>query len=468
MPPCTANCHPFGDGPADDWDRLEHYRCAPRCVTIRVMDCFSFRNNELYCEDTPVSRIAEEVGTPCYIYSKRTFLDHLERIGTAFAELNTVICYSIKSCHNLNILRVLREHGASFDVVSVGELKRALEVGAEPSRIVFAGVGKTDHEIRTALEVGIGWFNVESEQELEQINRIAGEMKTQAGCALRVNPDVDPLTHRYTTTGKKETKFGVDLERARRVFHDMGRSEHLRLTGIHIHIGSPVNTVEPYVRSAKKAVELIDSLRDDGFEINTLNIGGGFGAHYREQEAPPAAHYAEAVLPVLRDKGLTLILEPGRSIAANAGILVGRTIFVKSSGDKKFLITDAAMTELLRPALYDAYHFAWPVKPRDGFVPPARDHEYKTAGMVMMDVVGPVCESGDFLAKDRPLPPMQRGDLLAVFSAGAYASVMGSRYNSRPLAPEVLVDGDAFRVIRRRESYEEMVALERNGQASGV
>ncbi len=425
------------------------------------MDHFQYNNGTLRCEGVAVSDIVAAHGTPLYIYSARTFQDHFGRLRDAFAELDPVICYSVKSCHNLHILRILKGSGSSFDIVSGGELSRVLEIGGDPSRVVFAGVGKTDDEIRRAIEVGIGWFNVESEQELMRIDRIASEVKKPATCALRVNPDVDPKTHRYTTTGKKETKFGVDVDRARRVFAEFGTSDYVSLSAIHIHIGSPVNTIDPYVQSTTRAVELIDALRNDGHEINALNIGGGFGAHYEGDEAPPAKDYAEAVIPILRDKSLRLLLEPGRSISANAGVLIGRTIFTKSGGDKQFLITDAAMTELIRPALYEAYHFTWPVSPGEDFEPENRRSDLSMAGCQLMDVVGPVCESGDFLAKNRMLPPMERGDLLAVFSAGAYAGVMGSRYNSRPLAAEVLVEGDTFRLIRRRETYDDMVGCER-------
>jgi diaminopimelate decarboxylase len=425
------------------------------------MDAFNYVNNELFCENVRVSDIADTCGTPLFIYSRQTLLDHLERLQSAFGESDATICYSVKSCHNLHILRLLKENGASFDVVSIGELLRALEVGADPSQIVFAGVGKTDQEIRRAIDCEIGWFNVESEQELERIDAIAGELSCVANCALRVNPDVDPKTHRYTTTGKRETKFGVDLDRARKVFQTYSNRNNTRLAGIHVHIGSPVNTIEPYVRSTAKVIQLIDELRSAGFEIEALNIGGGFGAHYEAEEAPPAKDYADAILPMIRGKKLNLILEPGRSIAGNAGILVGRTIYTKKSGEREFLITDASMTELLRPALYEAYHFAWPVKPGDEFVPPHRGQDLKFPGTLLMDIVGPVCESGDFLAKDRWLPPMRRGDLIAIFTAGAYASVMGSRYNSRPFAAEVLVEGDSYRVIRKRESYEDMIAMEK-------
>jgi diaminopimelate decarboxylase len=425
------------------------------------MDHFAYRKGRLYCEDVPVDRIAESCGTPAYVYSRQTFLDHLDRLRAAFAELDPLICYSVKSCHNLHILRLLKEHGSSFDVVSGGELRRTMEIGADPARIAFAGVGKTDEEIRYAIECGIGWFNVESEAELTRLNELAADARRPVNAALRVNPDVDPETHRYTTTGKKETKFGVDVDRARRVFDEFGRDRPVKLSGIHIHIGSPVNRVGPYVESVTKAVALINELRAGGLGIDTINIGGGFGAHYQGSEAPPAKDYADQVIPILRDTGLALILEPGRSISANAGILIGRTIYTKSSGDRHFVITDAAMTELIRPALYGAYHFVWPVCPTEGFAPPHRGQNLKLDGTILTDIVGPVCESGDFLAKDRQLPPVQRGDLIAVFSAGAYGSVMSSQYNSRPRAPEVLVEGDRFRLIRRRETYNDLLAPER-------
>ncbi len=425
------------------------------------MDDFCYRGGALYCEDVAIADIAAAYGTPVYVYSKHTFLGHLDRISNAFDEFDPTICYSIKSCHNLSILRMLADHGSSFDVVSGGELRRALEIGADPSRIVFAGVGKTDEELTAAIDCGIGWFNVESEQELARIDEVASGLGCRARVALRVNPDVDPHTHRHTTTGKRETKFGVDVDRARRVFAEFSRAEHVALSAIHLHIGSPVNRIEPYVDAVTKAVELIDLLRGDGFDIEMLNIGGGFGAHYEGQEAPPATAYADAIAPILRGRGLKLILEPGRSISANAGILIGRTICTKRGGDRSFVITDAAMTELIRPALYDAYHFVWPVTPANGLIPQRRSKDLAMEGTELVDVVGPVCESGDFLARNRRLPPVARGDLIAVFSAGAYAAVMASRYNSRPLAPEVLVDGTTHRLIRRRETYDDLVAHER-------
>lgn len=426
------------------------------------MDHFHYENAELYCDRIPVAKIAAEVRTPAYIYSAATLLHHYDAVARAFAEVDPVICYSIKSCANLHVCRLLRERGAGFDVVSGGELYRALAAGGDPEKIVFAGVGKTDEEIGAAIDARIGYFNIESEAELENLIAIARSRGETVHAALRVNPDVDPRTHRYTSTGKKETKFGVDLERARRVFHDYGRQPSVRLCGIHLHIGSPVNSVDPYVAAIVKTLALIDELRTDGFTIDVLDIGGGFGAHYKASEAPPAVEYAASIVPLLAGRGLKIILEPGRSIAANAGILVARVLYLKKSGDRDFLIVDAGMNDLIRPALYEAYHFIWPVRPGESFVPPQRgERAEELRGLALMDVVGPVCESGDFLAKDRMLPPMKRGDLVAVFSAGAYGFVMASHYNSRPNPPEVLVEGARYRVIRRRETYENLVEAER-------
>lgn len=425
------------------------------------MDHFAYRQGELYCEDMPIRRIAEEVGTPAYVYSRATFLHHYHAVREAFAELDPIICFSVKCCQNIHVCRLLAEQDAGFDVVSGGELFRALAAGADPSKIVYAGVGKTDAEIVEAIDAGIGWFNIESEPELENLQRLAAARRKRVRAALRINPDVDPKTHVYTTTGKKETKFGVDLERAKRAFELYGRQGNVHLCGLHLHIGSPVNTVQPYVEAVNKAVELTGALRKAGFEIDTLDIGGGFGADYEMDEAPTAPDYAHAIVPLLRGTNLRVIMEPGRAIAGNAGILIGKVLFVKQSGAKKFVIVDAAMTDLIRPALYGAYHFAWPVRPGEDYCPETREIDLKLPGTTEVDVVGPVCESSDFLAKGRHLPPMSRGDYVAVFTAGAYGFVMSSQYNSRPRAPEVLVAGDAYRIIRRRETYEDLIAAER-------
>jgi diaminopimelate decarboxylase len=321
------------------------------------MDYFHYNEGTLWCEGITVQRIADKIGTPLFLYSAATLREHYQRIAQAFAALQPIICYSIKSCSNIHICSLLRELGAGFDVVSGGELERALRAGGDPAKIVFAGVGKTDAEMEAGISANIGWFNIESEAELENLSTIATRTGRSVRAALRVNPDVDPKTHRYTTTGKKESKFGVDLERARRVFSEFGRSEAVRLTGIHLHIGSPVNSVEPYVRAIQKALGLIEELRSDRFKIDMLDIGGGFGAHYRSSEAPDAESYAAQIVPLLEpqvrgDHPLQIIMEPGRSIAANAGILVSRVLYLKKSGERDFLIADAGMTELIRPSLY--------------------------------------------------------------------------------------------------------------------
>lgn len=425
------------------------------------MDDFRYNDGALQCEAVNLIDVAESFGTPLYIYSAQTLRDHYHRYAEAFSPLGATICFSVKSCSNLHILRLLHKCGASFDVVSGGELARAMEAGADAKEIVFAGVGKTDIEIRAALDRGIGWFNAESEQELENLASIAGACGRTAQVALRINPDVDPHTHEYTTTGTRENKFGVNIDRAREVFAEYARRPGLDLTGIHLHIGSPVNSIEPYVRSLTKAVDLIGSLRRDGFEIDAINIGGGFGAHYDGSEAPSAAVYADAIVPLLADLGCKVLLEPGRSITANAGVLLTRTLYTKNTGARRFVIVDAAITDLVRPALYGAFHFVWPVAPGTQFVPPRRSANLELDGTELVDIVGPVCESGDFLAKDRKLPPTSRGDLLCVFSAGAYGFSMSSQYNSRPRPAEVLIDGEAISLIRRRETYDDLVAAER-------
>lgn len=427
------------------------------------MDHFTYTAGGLSCDRVPVERIAAEVGTPVYIYSKATLLEHLARLRAAFAPISPMICYSVKSCGNLGVCRSLVGAGAGMDVVSGGELHRARLAGCAPEHIVYAGVGKTDAEIRLALREGIGLLNVESEAEFENIARIAREMNARCRCALRVNPDVDPRTHRYTSTGNKETKFGVDIERALAFFRRFGRDPHVALAGLHLHLGSPIYSTEPFVSGIRKALALREQLQAEGFTVDTLDIGGGFGADYTTGRSPSAADYAAAIVPLLQPAvagGLRVILEPGRSIAANAGILLTRVVYMKTSGDKTFAICDAGMNTLLRPSHYEAFHFIWPAHPKAGFVPATRTEDPGMPGLVPMDVVGPLCETGDFLALDRLLPPLERGDLLAVFTAGAYGMSMASRYNSSPLPAEVLVDGDAFTVVRRRETYADIVAHE--------
>lgn len=436
------------------------------------MDQFNYRDGRLYCEDVPVEEVAAAAGTPVYIYSAATITDHYRKIVAAFKRVDPLICYSIKSCSNLSILRLLADLGAGMDVVSGGELFRAGLAKVHGHRIVYAGVGKTDEEIIEALDYspdgsthrGIRLFNIESEAEFENIASLARARGVTCEATLRVNPDVDPKTHVYTTTGKKETKFGVDLERARAFFRRYGRNEHCRLTAIHLHIGSPVYTVDPYIEAVKRALALIDELAGEGFRITALNLGGGFGADYTSAQSPVASDYASAIVPLLEgyfDRGLKIILEPGRSIVANAGILLTRVQYLKKSGQRHFVIIDGGMHTLIRPALYGSFHFIWPARVSKPYVPVKREQEMDLPGLDLCDVVGPICESSDFLARDRRLPPLVRGDLLAVFSAGAYGMVMASHYNSHPLPPEVLVSGSRATTIRSRETYDDLVARER-------
>jgi len=425
------------------------------------MDYFDYRQGELHCEQVPVERIADEIGTPVYIYSKATLLRHYRQIAQAFAPLDATICYSIKSNGNLHVCRLLVAEGCGMDVTSGGELYRALRAGADPKKIIYAGVGKTDAEIREAIAAGIAAFNIESEAEIENIDRLAAEMGRTAIGAIRVNPDVDPHTHVKTTTGRKQTKFGVDIERCERVFEQYRGLKHLRLAGVHIHIGSPVYEIQPYVDAVTKVTALIERLAARGHRIEWLDLGGGFAVNYeRPDQAFPISEHARALLPLLKDKPYRIALEPGRYIAGNAGILLTRVLYRKTSGEKKFVIVDAGMNDLIRPTLYDAYHFIWPARPDAANVPAERRRDLAPVGGEVVDVVGPICESGDYLAQARPLPPVQRGDLLAVFTAGAYGFAMSSNYNNRPRAAEVLVDGSSFRLIRRRETYEDLVAAE--------
>ncbi len=425
------------------------------------MDNFHYRNGMLHCEHVAMDELAIAVGTPAYVYSTATLRNHYWNLVDAFSPLNPIICFSVKSLANTHVLRILKAENSGFDVVSGGELERCLAVDAETEKIVFAGVGKTDREIRRALEVGIGWFNVESEQEFENISTIARETGCRTGALLRVNPDVyDPDTHAYTTTGKKETKFGVDIDRAEAFFNTYGNDPAVILQGIHLHIGSPIYSSAPYRDAIRRTMDLITVLRGKGYEISVLDLGGGFAADYTTGASPLAADYAKDIVPLLKDAGLTVILEPGRQIACNAGILLSQVLYVKKGGEKTFAIVDASIADLIRPALYQAEHFIYPVKIGDDESPDRRV-DYKPSGGEKVDIVGGVCETCDVLGHDRVLPPLKRGDLLSVFSAGAYGFVMSSQYNSRPRACEILVDGDSYRVIRRRETADDLLALEK-------
>jgi diaminopimelate decarboxylase len=425
------------------------------------MDHFHYRDGQLYCEDISVATLAEAYGTPLYVYSQGMFLETLKTLQTAFAEVDPLVCYSVKANSNLGILKVLAEHGSGFDVVSGGELIRVQTAGGAPGKTVFAGVGKTDEEILVALEAGVLMFNVESEAELDAIARVAASAGKVAPIALRVNPDVDPKTHRYISTGKKESKFGMDIDRALRLAAGVAKIPSVAMIGMHMHIGSQITSTEPYAGAVAKGVEIIAQLRKMGHPVDWYNMGGGFGIDYKGHEAKPIADFARVIVPAVKATGCRLALEPGRVIAGNAGILVSRVLYTKQSGEKRFLIQDAAMNDLIRPALYESFHRIWPVVVPAGLPSPPADFEASIAGTEAWDVVGPVCESGDFLAKDRPLPPLDRGALLAVFSAGAYGMVMASNYNTRPRAAEVLVAGAEARLVRRRETYDDLLGPER-------
>jgi len=429
------------------------------------MDHFEYTNGSLYCEDVPVADIVAQTGTPAYIYSSATLLHHYRAFADGFADVSPTICFSIKSLANLSVLKLLTAEGSAFDVTSGGELARAAAAGGRMEQVVFAGVGKTDAEITAALDAGIGVFNIESEAEFENLSRLAAAAGQTTHAALRLNPDVyDPKTHTYTATGKKESKFGVDIERAVRFFEAYGHDENVALDGIHIHIGSPIYSPDPYVAAVARTLEVIDRLREMGFEVRTLDIGGGYAADYSAGASPVAADYADAIVPLLKDTGLAVIIEPGRQIACNAGILVTEVQYLKAGGDRQFAIVDGSMTDMIRPALYGGEHLIYPVALGEGQAPPERRVDFEAPGGTKVDIVGGVCEGSDFLGKDRVLPPMKRGDLLAMFSAGAYGFVMASQYNTRPRACEVLVAGDTWKVIRRRETYDDLLALEREAQ----
>jgi diaminopimelate decarboxylase len=441
------------------------------------MDHFHYRDGELCCERVPVGQAALLAGTPCYVYSAATLTDHFARLAEAFAPLRPLICFSVKSCPNLAVLRLLVGLGAGLDCVSIGEVERAWLAGCPMDRVVFAGVGKSDAELRAALDgrfspLGdpaaagrgpVGLLNIESESEYEVAARIAGELGVAARAALRINPDVDPRTHRYVATGKRENKFGVDLDRARRFFADRGGDPRLPVRALHMHIGSQIRDAEPFVQAARKAVDLVHELRGAGVAIDTLDIGGGFSADYVTGTAPAYAAYAERIVPLLKPltkSGVRIVLEPGRSIAASAGVLLTRVEHVKRGSERTFVICDAGMHTLVRPSHYQAFHFCWPVRVGTGHTPPRRDERLDLPGLEMVDVVGPICESGDFLAEGRLIPPVARGDLLAVFTAGAYGMSMASNYNSHPLPAEVLVTGDSARIIRPRQTHAHMLAPE--------
>lgn len=412
------------------------------------MSAFTFKNRKLYAEDVDVAQLADQYGTPLFVYSRTHMRTQFRALAEAMSELDPLICYAVKTNSNLAVIATFAAEGAGADVVSAGELMRARRAGVPTEKISFAGVGKTVAEIDYALQENILLFTVESEPELDRISARAVQAGRTARIAIRVNPDVDPQTHKYISTGKKENKFGVDILRARSLYERAARLPGIEIAGLHMHIGSQILTPEPFAEAARRVSDLCRELKARYPTFRLLDIGGGLGIQYRPDQEPLSPKtYAEAVVPILKPLGLKVLMEPGRYLAGNAGILVTRVQYVKNGPSKKFVIVDAAMNDLIRPPLYQAYHHIDPV--------------VETGEKIFGDIVGPVCESGDFLALDRDLPAVREGDLLAVRSAGAYAFSMSSNYNSRPRAAEVMVDGDRAELIRTRESFEDLVSGER-------
>jgi len=416
------------------------------------MHSFAYKNEELWCEEVSVSRVAERVGTPLYLYSYRTILDHFRKLQTAFAPVNGLICFAVKANSNIAICRALAKAGSGFDVVSGGELRKVLQAGARPQRIVYASVGKTAREIEEAVKAGILFFNVESAQELDQIQQVCQRLRRRQMVSLRLNPEVDPHTHAFITTGHKASKFGMELKTVESLLRDRHRYPNLIFVGLHIHIGSQILEAKPFQAAIRKALDLISRARRNGVRIRYLNIGGGLGIVYHRETPQTAADYARTILPLLKKSRLKIILEPGRFIVGNGGILLTRVLYLKQSHSRQFAIVDAGMNDLIRPSLYGAYHEIQPAV-LNGTSTKSRPVRY--------DVVGPVCESGDFFAKNRPLPPLRPGTLLAIMGAGAYGFTMSSNYNSRPKAAEVLVRGNRWYLVRRRETYRDLVRSER-------
>ena len=418
---------------------------------------FKYRRNNLYCEGVMVQDLARRFGTPLYVYSYHTLIDHFVKLKTAFRQVNPLICYSVKANSNLAILKALVDKGAGLDIVSGGELFRAVKAGCPAEKIVYASVGKTDSEIEEAVRRGILFFNVESLPELENINRIACALGEVARVAIRINPDVEPKTHKFITTGKITNKFGIDFDTACGILLFRRRLLHIRISGLHIHIGSQITESGPFISAISKVLKFVSQLKKEGVELEYLNIGGGLGIVYDRETPQTADRFADKVLPLLKRSGLKIIMEPGRFIVGNAGILVSRVLYIKSTLKKKFVIVDAGMNDLIRPALYDAYHQILPLRRAPSFACRQAKGVGRTGGV---DIVGPICESGDFFAKDRRMPKIKEEDYLAIMGAGAYGFSMSSNYNSRRRCQEVMVVKDRVFVIRKRQSYADLVRNE--------
>jgi diaminopimelate decarboxylase len=412
------------------------------------MDYFHYRDGTLHAEDVDLTTLAEQYGTPCYVYSRATLERHWHAFDQALTNYPHLVCYAVKANSNLAVLNVLARLGSGFDIVSGGELERVLRAGGEPSRVVFSGVGKTEAEIRRALEVGILCFNVESEAELLRLNQVAGKLGKIAPVAVRVNPDVDAKTHPYISTGLKENKFGIDINIAPQIYTQTANLPNLQVLGIACHIGSQLTDTTPFIEALQRVITLAENLSSQGFRLQHIDIGGGLGVRYRDETPPLPKAYGQELTKVLGDKPYKIFLEPGRAIAANAGILLTKIEYLKHTADKHFAIVDAAMNDLIRPSLYNAWQAILPVRPR------------LEEAVLDYDIVGPICETGDFLGKSRPLA-LHEGDLLAVRTSGAYGFTMSSNYNTRPRSPELMVDGEQVTVVRRRETIEDLLSLER-------
>ncbi len=413
-----------------------------------VTDRFTYRNDEMYCEDVPLREIVDAVGTPAYVYSLAQLRDAFRSFDQAFAASRHLVCFSVKANSNLAVLRAFVNEGSGFDIVSGGELFRVLKAGADPGKVVFSGVGKTREEMEYALRSGILMFNVESEQEMEALNEVAGSMGVTAPVSFRINPDVDPQTHPYISTGMKKSKFGIAIDPAAAAYRRAIALPNLDVVGVDCHIGSQLTSTSPFADAAERVRAFIELLQGEGADIRYVDLGGGLGIRYDDEEPPAPEDYAKALMEGVRGLDVTLVLEPGRSMVGNAGILVTRVLYLKRTEAKNFVVVDGAMNDLVRPSLYGAFQGLRPVDRREA--------EPMTA-----DVVGPICESGDFLAQDRDIQPPEPGDLMAVMSAGAYGFTMASNYNTRPRAAEVLVDGKEFAVVRERETLEGLVAGEK-------
>ncbi len=409
-----------------------------------MQSCFRYKDNCFYVEDVSVKEIARAIGTPCYIYSYSTLVESFKVLNESFSRIDPLICYSVKANSNLAVLKTFAKLGAGFDIVSGGELIRVLRVGGDPSKIVFSGVGKTEEEMEAAIDADILLFNVESIEELYALNGVAKGLKKKARVALRVNPDIDPKTHPYISTGLKKSKFGIEIDKAVEVYRKASTMEGLEVIGLDAHIGSQIFDLVPFMESVRKLVNLAEELRKEDINIKYIDIGGGLGIKYKKEDSPPhPKEYADIITKEF-DRSYKLILEPGRSLVGNAGALLTRVLYSKKGTSKKFVIVDAAMNDLIRPAFYDSYHDILTA-------------DNNSANDEIVDIVGPICESGDFFAKDRLLPGVKKDDLLVILSAGAYGFVMSSNYNTRPRVPEVMVKEEEFFIVRQRENYEDLM-----------